>query len=373
MRVLLLGGYGNFGTRIAQELARDATIDLVLAGRDADAAQRLAAQLRVHGRARVDAVALDVDRADLGASFVKLAPDLVIHTCGPFQGRDYRVAQAALAAPAHYIDLADARDFVTGITALDTHARDCRRLAVSGASSVPGLSAAVIDRYAAEFATLSDIDIGISPGNRTPRGTATVAAILSYVGRPMPAWHGGMRHVVTGWQGLHRHRYPQPVGTRWLSHCDVPDLDLFPVRYRGLQNLRFAAGLEIGLLHVGLWLLSWPVRWRLLPRLDRWTSALKRMSEWFLARGSDVGAMHVRLSGTATDGRPLRLTWTLIAASGHGLQVPATAAVVLARKLARGELTTTGAMPCLDLFTVDEFLEALGDYDIRTQVQREHG
>ena len=97
------------------------------------------------------------------------------------------------------------------------------------------------------------------------------------------------------------------------------------------------------------------------------------MSEWFLGRGSDVGAMHVRLSGTATDGKPLCLTWMLVAGSGHGPQIPATAAVVLARKLAREQLAKVGAMACLDLFDLDEYIAALAGYDICTQVQRERG
>lgn len=371
MRILLLGGYGNFGSLIARELARDGDFELLLAGRNAEAAERMAADLRSQYAAHVQGVALDIDKPDLQALIQAHTPHLVIHTCGPFQGCDYRVAAAALAAGAHYIDLADAREFVMGITALDANARECHRLVVCGASTVPGLSAAVVDRFRGEFDALTDIDIGISPGNRTPRGTATVAAILGYVGRPLRIWSGATWRIGFGWQQLHRQHYPDPVGTRWLSLCDVPDIDLFPVRYPGLKNLRFGAGLELGILHLGLWLLSWPVRWRLLPRLDRWTAPLKRMSEWFLDRGSDVGAMHVRLSGTATDGTPLCVTWSLVAGSGHGPQIPATAAVVLARKLARGQLAKVGAMACLDLFDLDEYLAALVGYDIRTQVQRQ--
>jgi len=36
----------------------------------------------------------------------------VIHCAGPFQSQDYRVALAAMAAGAHYLDLADGRQFV---------------------------------------------------------------------------------------------------------------------------------------------------------------------------------------------------------------------------------------------------------------------
>jgi len=371
MRVLLLGGYGNFGRLIARELARDSNLDVVIAGRNAAAAASMAETLQRTAVARFQSVCLDVNASDLTARFAAMAPDLVIHTCGPFQGSDYRVAESAIAAGAHYIDLADARDFVAGIGQLDALARARDRLITAGTSTVPALSAAVIDHYHPQFRALRTIDIGVSPGNRSPRGAATVAAILSYVGRPLKMWINGQWRSVTGWQNLRRERYPHPVGPRWLANCDVPDLSLFVPRYAGVESVRFGAGLELRLLHFGLWLLSWLVRWRMLPRLDRWTRALKRISEWLQSRGSDAGAMHVRLGGTGADGAPLTLTWTLVAGSGHGPQVPASAAVALARKLARGDLHARGAMPCMGLLTLQECLAALADYDIRVDVQRE--
>ncbi len=73
------------------------------------------------------------------------APDLVIHTCGPFQGQDYRVAEACIDAGVDYIDLADGREFVAGIEALSERASTSGVVTVSGASSVPGPSSAAVD------------------------------------------------------------------------------------------------------------------------------------------------------------------------------------------------------------------------------------
>jgi saccharopine dehydrogenase-like NADP-dependent oxidoreductase len=42
-----------------------------------------------------------------------------VDAAGPFQGAEPRVARAAIAAGLHYVDLADARDFVAGFRALD--------------------------------------------------------------------------------------------------------------------------------------------------------------------------------------------------------------------------------------------------------------
>jgi hypothetical protein len=57
-------------------------------------------------------------------------------------------------------------------------------LVVSGASSVPCLTAAVIDVYLPAFARLEAVDYGISAAQHTNRGLATTSAVLSYGDRP---------------------------------------------------------------------------------------------------------------------------------------------------------------------------------------------
>jgi hypothetical protein len=168
---------------------------------------------------------------------------------------------------------------------------------------------------------------------------------------------------------LRRHRYPPAVGSRWLADCDIPDLELFPERYPGVQSVRFGAGLELAFLHFGLWLLSWPARWRWIAQLEAHAEGLRRGSDWLAARGSDVGAMHVELRGFRR-GHRLTVIWTLVAGHGDGPQIPCTAAIVIARKLASGTLVARGAMPCVGLFSLDECLRELEAYDIRTMVER---
>lgn len=365
--VLLLGAYGLFGARIAARLAREPGWRLLLAGRDARRAEDLASRCSADARTVAELVPLAVDAH--GASFETVLaherPQLVVHCAGPFQGQDYAVARRCLAAGAHYLDLADGRDYVQRFAVeLDALARGHDRLAVTGASTVPGLSAAVVDHYRARFARLDGIEIGISPGNRTERGLATVAAILSYVGRPLPWREYGRESRVYGWQRLLRHTYPAPVGRRWLAACDVPDLALFAERYGPLDHLRFRAGLELRRLHFGLWLLSWLARMHVVRDLAHHAPRLKRMSEWFARAGSDAGAMYVALVGTGDDDAARRLSWEIVARDGDGPEIPATAAVVIARKLAHGELRVRGARACVDLFTLEEFLESLSGYAI---------
>ena len=101
--------------------------------------------------------------------------------------------------------------------------------------------------------------------------------------------------------------------------------------------------------------------------LPRQAPLLKRMSEWFAGAGSEHGAMHVALRGRDSDGRPVEHRWEILARDGDGPEIPATSAVLIARKLAAGELGVRGAQPCLDLFTLDECLQSLAPFAIETR------
>ena len=94
MRVLVVGGYGNFGARICRALAGDLHISLLIGGRDVQQAAALAAQLPGAEALRVDSTQADL--ADLLRA-QRLA--LMIRTA----------ARGAAAAGAHYIDLAARR------------------------------------------------------------------------------------------------------------------------------------------------------------------------------------------------------------------------------------------------------------------------
>jgi saccharopine dehydrogenase-like NADP-dependent oxidoreductase len=364
LRVVLIGATGVFGSRIASQLVGDPRFHLTLAGRRNASLVALRDTL---GDASAQLAVLDVTAPGVADAIAALQPQLVIHAAGPFQQQDYRVAEACLACGSDYIDLADGRDFVSGIGRLDDRARQVGRLLVSGASTVPALSSAVVDSLLPRFAGLEVIEHAISPGNRTPRGDATVAAILGYCGRPLQLWRDGRWQRGHGWMLTRRSTFP--FGPRWVGLCDVPDLALFPLRYPGVRTVVFRAGLELRRLHFGTLAAAWLVRLGLVRDLARHARVLRRVSEWFLSAGSDVGGMLVDLRGRDPQGLPLRLRWSLRAGAGEGPRIPATPAVVLARKLADGGLSSCGAMPCMGLFTLDEALFALDDFAIETQLE----
>jgi Saccharopine dehydrogenase NADP binding domain len=363
--VVVLGGYGNFGRRVVADLARDREHRVVVTGRDAGKARAVAEE--VGGLAQ--SAVLDNRAPDLAGELRRLGASVVVHTAGPFQGQDYAVAQACIEARAHYVDLADGRAFVCGVGALDAAAKRNDVLVVSGASSVPALSSAVVDSLRSQFATIESIEHAITSGAKPP-GVATMEGVLGYAGKPIAQWRNGTWSTSYGWQDLTRRRYPQPIGGRWIATCDVPDLELFPQRYAPVRTVVFRAGVDMAASMLTTWAASWLVRSGVLSSLTPHVPWLRRTALAIEPLGSKCSAMHVTVRGFDLRLQPLSKTWWLLAANNHGPQIPCFPAIALARKLLRGEIDTRGAMPCMGLLSVAEIL-AVGDgLDLRTHQTR---
>jgi saccharopine dehydrogenase-like NADP-dependent oxidoreductase len=358
MRVVVLGGTGNFGARIVRALHREPGIEVVAASRSGAA---------VVGAVGVRTVALDVFAPELQAKLVELAPTLVVHTVGPFQGQDYRVAQAALAAGAHYLDLADGREFVCAFAG-SNHARAlaARRLAISGASTLPALSVAVIEALREGLRSIEQIEIAIAPGQLAVRGAATLAAVFSYLGRPILVWRKGQWETRYGWMDIRR--VALSFGARWGALCDVPDLTLIPARYPDVKDVRFYAALEFRLQHAALWVLAALRRLGLPFAVDRWARALDRVSAIFNPLAGAWGGMRVSMVGNDDRGRPVRRTWELKVPAADGPEIPTFAAIVLARRIARGENMELGATPCAGRVRLGDFAEQFTKWQVTTSV-----
>ena len=359
-RVLILGGYGNFGSFISRTLAKENNIQVIIAGRSLVKADKLAFEINL--TSNIETIALDIDD-DISSSLKKIKPNIVIHTSGPFQSQTYEVAESCINLGIHYIDLADGREFVAGISQLHELAIKNNVLVISGASSVPCLTSALIDHYQAEFENIESIDYGITTAQKTARGLATTAAILGYTGKPFSTLINGIHQNVYGWQGLHIHKYEQ-LGWRLLGNCNVPDLALFPKRYPDIKNIRFYAGLEISFIHITLWSLSWLVRIGLIKNLQGAAPLLLRTSFLFDWLGSSNSGFHITMSGKDLLSQDKTVTFELAARSGDGPYIPCIPAILLAKKLANNKITKVGAYPCIGLINRNDYLNELKDLDI---------
>jgi saccharopine dehydrogenase-like NADP-dependent oxidoreductase len=364
VHTIIIGGLGNFGARISRALAADSYIEVTAASRNPDRGPR-----DVVDDSRIRKSRLDLTAPDFPDKLAQLRPKLVIHCAGPFQGQGYGVAAAARFAGAHYIDLADGRVFVARFAqANDAATRVAGLLAVTGASTLPALSSAVIDSLIGRFVSLREIQIIIAPAQRAERGAATIAGVFSYAGEPFQWLEDGQWRCAHGWQDLRRVRIDK-LGARFAAACDVPDLELLPQRYPGVQTVQFRAALEVRVQHAALWLAAAMRRCGLRLPLERWAPTLDRAAGMLNAFGSERGGMVVSLRGEDFNGRSSQVDWYLLADNNHGPEIPCMAAILLARRIAQDRIDARGAMPCMGLLDLADFEPEFEVWGIKTTIE----
>ena len=343
--VLVIGGYGGFGARLCRRLSVDGWRVLV-AGRNLGDATDMAERI-----AHAEPVKLDRN-GDVAACLRQYRPTLVIDAAGPFQGSAPQVIEACITEGIDYLDLADGRDFVSEIGRFDSAARDAGVVVMSGASSVPALSSAVVQMMGRNMQQITQVTSAISASNRATAGPSVSAAILSYVGKPVRLWRGKRLVVATGWHSLTRQRYVVPGQkpiSRLTALADIPDLQIFPQDLPGHPATIFRAGPEFAFQTRAVWLLSWLVKWRWLSSLVPLKRVLLPLQGLTSMLGSDRSAMVVEIKGWEGEQAVMR-RWTLIAGDGDGPEIPTLAAQLLARGMrdgayAPGARTSLGQLP----------------------------
>lgn len=360
-RVIIVGGAGVFGRRLAEGLHASTGAYIILAGRSLERAQQAAVDLGTP-----EAIALDRDTAtadDIRA----LRADLIIDAAGPFQGADLRFVRAVIEAGANYIDLADARDFVAAFPSLDALALARNVAAITGASSTPALTHAVLDTLRAGWRRLDSVRAGIAPANKMDRGAAVMKAILTWVGAPVRVFDDGAWCERVGWSDCGLFDVPK-LGRRRFALTEVPDLDLIPARYAPRDAAIFMAGLELPLMQRGMEFVAALRRWRIIPNPVRLAEPLRHAGNLLLPFGSDRGGMIVQASGRDAEDRLVFARWSMFAPNGQGPYTPTFAALLMAQRFIADAPPPPGARPCVGMLALDEFDPVFARHGFSTQI-----
>jgi hypothetical protein len=374
MKVLVVGGYGVFGGRLARLLADEPRLTLLLAGRSEDKARAFCDSLAslstlVPWRFNRD--------GDLDAQLAAAAPDLVVDASGPFQAygeRPWRLAQACIVAGVPYLDLADGSDFVAGISDLDAAAKARGVFVLSGVSTCPALTAAAVRRLTEGWSTVTSIKAGIAPTPWAGLGLSVVKAIAGYAGRPVPLLMFGRPSTGTAlvWTRSRTIAPPGeiPLRVQHFSLVDTPDLRVLPPLYPGLQHIWFGAGPTPEILHRALNGMARLVEWRLLPTLK----PLAPLFHWAINRlrwGEHRGGMFVAVAGRDAQGQAIRRAWHLVAEGDDGPFIPSIPASLIIRRLLDGRIPTPGARPATGELELSDFEARFATLAIRSGVRDE--
>jgi saccharopine dehydrogenase-like protein len=346
LRVLILGGYGTFGGRLAHLLRDDSRVELIIAGRSRRKAEAFCAALG--GTAACRPEAFDRD-GDVAARLAELKPAVLVDASGPFQdyGEDpYRVVRACVGLKVAYLDLADGAAFVDGVAAFEAEARAANVAVLSGVSTLPVLSAAVVRRLAGDMAEIDEVAGGIAPSPFAGVGLNVIRAIAGYAGRPIEVRRGGVLARAHGLTETMRYtiRPPGrvPLPSILFSLVDAPDTHALPALWPGLRTVWMGAGPRPEVLHRMLIGLAWLRRLKLLPSLEPMSPLFHWATNAF-RWGEHRGGMFVRVRGLRADGVGIERSWHLQAEGDDGPLIPSMAAAALIGRALDGRCPEPGA------------------------------
>ncbi len=350
-RIVLIGATGFFGQRLARLLVTIEGVELTLTSCSEERARALTQKLE--GGARCTPFAFDRNDPSSMARLRSLLPWLVIDASGPFQSANYNLARAAIGFGAHWIDLADARDYLLNFgPGLDAAARSNGVAARAGASSTPALSMAVVEDLTAGWLRIDSIDIAIMPGGGGDVGEAVIRAILSYTGAPITVFEEGRQRDIGGWCSIRRTRIEQ-LGTRYLSPVETADAELMQRRFNVRSRVSFSAGLQSRIEQIGLFALAQLRQGGVISKIESLAPLLAKARRITRLFTTDRGGMTVTCAGIDASGQQTRARWLLIADKGAGPDVPVLPAVALTRSLLLGGEMTGAEIAALPLAAIE--------------------
>ena len=371
MKILILGGYGVFGGRLAELLADMSSLEILVCGRSRARAEAFCTAWRGQAQLRP----LMLDRRDIADALRIHKPDLVVDASGPFQtygSACYGVITACIDAGIDYLDFADAADFVFGVSQFDERAKAAGVFVLSGVSSFPVLTAAVLREMERTMDILA-VEGGIAPSPYAGIGLNVMRAVVGYAGAPVKLWrHGGPSHGV----GLAESRRftvavpgRLPLRNIHFSLVDVPDLQVIPPEHPSMTDIWMGAGPVPEFLHRMLNLLA-KARARFglpsfAPLSPLFHAVLNRMRF-----GEHRGGMFVRAQGRAA-GRPMEMSWHLLAEGDDGPYIPSMAIEAIVRKMLSGERPLPGARAGTDALNLADYDRLFRSKTIYTGFRRE--
>jgi len=322
--ILVVGGYGVVGRRVASRLAQTFPERLVIGGRDEAKATALSTDLGHGSRAK----RIDVN----DPSTIRLALEGVGVVLACVAQHDFHVLRAAVERGIAYTDIAPRLAYWRGVEELTLEAERTRARVVLGAGLSPGVSNMMAAKLAATLGRLDWIETSILLGVGDEYGLNSHQHLLEAMAGPFSLLEGGSRREAWPFSAGRRVSFPEPLGKRIAYLFPWSDV----VNYPKTLGVRTAVGrlaLDprwIGAAAALLEAHTWSRRWLTdASGLDRGHGLTDRLVR--LASGQDRFALVV----SAKSGfRSARMTLT----DTHQADVVAAAATEFVRTLATEEV-----------------------------------
>jgi len=334
MRVIVLGGAGDMGSRTVEDLAETHDVSLVtIADYNTAAAERVIQRL---GNAAAKVEVKRVDATDKASIVDALrGHDVAAGALGPFYKFEVPLIEAAIEARVNYVSIADDWSAVRDALALHNRAEHAGVTAITGMGASPGMTNLLACHLARGMDPVTRIDVSVYQPWSAGGGEAVLRHLLYIVSGEVAAFRGGKSGMVQACTETHRVEMPV-FGERRLWNLGHGEPVSLPRHFNQLEHCNFwmglgaCAGLFMSLARRG-WFVGDKAAdrmLRLLAPLERFLSgdspALStiRVDVWGRLDGEESHAMACG-AGTMRDGTGLALAAGALALGRRQLTVTA--------------------------------------------------
>jgi saccharopine dehydrogenase-like NADP-dependent oxidoreductase len=270
MKIIVLGGAGDMGSRAVEDLAASTGVEIVtIADRNVAAAQKLASRLQGRG-ARVDIRPVDAgDHRSLVEAM--RGYDVAASALGPFYRFETKLATAAVEAGAHYASVCDDWSAAQAVLAeVDEPARRAGRIVLTGLGASPGVTNVGIRHLVGQLDRVRRVDVNVYQPLTAGGGEAVLKHMLYIISGDVAGWRQGGQVMLPACSEAHMVEFPRYGRIKvWnMGHTEPVTIPRF---ISGLEECNFFMGFGRGAA-----LFVWPAR-RGLFASDRRIDAVARL------------------------------------------------------------------------------------------------
>jgi saccharopine dehydrogenase (NAD+, L-lysine forming) len=263
--ILITGGYGTVGRRVAVDLAPDYPDRIVVAGRSAEKAAHLAAELGHGVRGR------RIDVGDPGSVEAALEGVGVVMSC--IDQPEPHLLRAAIGQGLAYTDIAPHLMTRRPTEAMRAEATRSGARIVLGTGLAPGISSLLARLGADRVGAVESVEVGVLLSVGDAYGPASRAYLMEEIAVPYAVCIEGREMTMRPFGGYVRVEFPPPLGRRMAYLFPFSDQVYFP-KTLGARTALSRLALEPPWLGA---LLSVLVRLRVTAMLGRRAGAKERV------------------------------------------------------------------------------------------------
>lgn len=306
-QVLILGGSGRVGSKVAADLLTHTQVHVTIAGRNPTKGEHKSDLLGD----RVNFLTIDLADQKVLQDAISQA-NVVVHCAGPFHYRTANVLQLCIENRVSYVDVSDHPSFTRKALEYRAEAEAAGVTAIINTGIFPGISNSMVRQGVEQLDSAEKIHLSYVVAGSGGAGVTVMRTTFLGLQRPFETWVDGEWRSVKPYSEREVVEFPAPYGKIGVYWFDMPEAftlpDTFPVKTVVTKFATVPRFYNYLTWSVARW---WHPSWLRNPAVIEFLSYVSHFMTDVSDRFSGIGvAIRSEVTGTK-NGQPMRCCSTL--------------------------------------------------------------